>query len=191
MRARSSGVAGKGRVLARLALASALLALPAASQAGKTHLLQSPESLVVLTSISASGVDQCSSNWTNRVLARVQPDGSAGSEEFVVPAGFTLIVTDIDWTTMESPNNFSQGMVQYFSISLGGGTNPVVFRAPTIIDADIAAAGITAGSVSLTTGFRVPPGVPICPTAGSHTSSLGATNTVTSLTLRGYLMKSK
>jgi hypothetical protein len=174
-----------------LALASALLALPGVSRAGKTHLLQKPESLVVLTSISASGVDQCNSYWTDKVLARVQPDGSAGTEEFVVPAGSTLVVTDIDWVTGESPNNFSQGTVQYFAISLGGGFHPAVFRTATLIDASVAAAGVTAGSISLTTGFEVPPGVPICPTATSNTSSLVAANSVTSLILRGYLVKSK
>ena len=101
-------------------------------------------------------------------------------------------MTDIDWRTSEQPNSLTQGYVQIFSIFLGGGSHPAVFRFGTPIDANLAAAGIVTGSVSLTTGFEVHPGVPICPAATSNNSSSTFRNTVSaSDPSRGYLVKSK
>ena len=146
---------------------------------------------MVLTSIAAPGVDRCTNSFEGQVLAEIQPDGAAASTEFVVPAGHVLVVTEIDWETIEDPTDLPQGRVQIFTITLGPSANPPVFRTGTLIDADLAAAGITAGSASLTTGFRVYPGVPICPRASSEDSDGSAVNFVTSLTVRGYLVKSK
>lgn len=173
------------RSVAVYALALALPAWPGASHA-KTH-----PGRVALVTVSAPGVDECGSFWTNRVLAQVAPDGSVANQEYVVPPGYELVVTDLDWTTTESPSNFSQGTVQYFDVVLGAPPHPAVFQAATTIDADLAAAGTTRGNAALTTGFRVGPGVVICPSASTNTSYNSGANTVTSLAVRGYLVKAK
>jgi hypothetical protein len=181
-------------VIARFAAAGALalaLLAPAAASAGKSHLLQKPESHVVLTSTSATGVDQCGSGWVDRVFAEVGPDGTVAAQEYVVPQGHVLVVTDVDWRTHEGSNSFVSGQLHLFSITLGPFPNPEVFEVATPVDATLAAAGVAAGSASLTTGFRVHPGVPICPLAASITSGSGASNLVASVILRGYLLKSK
>ena len=146
---------------------------------------------MVLTSIVSAGADECGSNWVDHVLAEIGPDGTAASAAFVVPAGYVLVVTDLDWRTWGSPSGFLQGRVHVFSISLGPFPNPPVFRTGILIDADLASAGIWTGSASLTTGFLVHPGVPICPHAVSEASGFGSANSVLALTVRGYLVKSK
>jgi hypothetical protein len=175
-----------------LALVVALVAVPGASRAGKSHLLQKPESFVLLTTIGAAGVDQCDGNWANKVFAEVRPDGTVSSTEFVVPADSVLVVTDVDWIVAETPANYVVGQVATFWLTLGsGGVGTPVFQTASPIDASIEGAGIFAGSASLTTGFRVGPGVPICPKGLALTGNGGSSNTVSSVTLRGYLIKSK
>lgn len=177
------------RVAAAIALA--LLAWPAAAHAGKSHLLQNVESHVVLTSVVAAGVDACSSYWVDRVFARIGPDGQAAAEAFAVPAGHALVVTDVEWTVYESPNNYTAGTLLQFAISLGGGIHPAVFEDSLPIGADLASAGVAAGRASSTTGFVVRPGATICPYASALTSFGGSSHTPTSVTLRGYLIRSK
>lgn len=171
-------------------LALALLAAPRAAHAGKSHLLQKPERHVVLTNISLPGVDQCGGIWVNQGLGEIRPDGTVASQEFVVPPGQVLVVTDVDWRTHELPASFVQGRMHAFAICLGP-NNTTVFQTGTLIDADLATAGVWLGSASLTAGFQVGPGVAICPRSFSNTSSAFITNSVLEVILRGYLVKAK
>jgi hypothetical protein len=108
-----------------------------------------------------------------------------------VPEGQVLVVLDVDWRTVASPTTFLQGRVHVFGIRLGGAPHPDVFRSGVLIDANLSAASFWQGSAALAAGFEVHPGVEICPHASAEASLSSAVNTVTGLTLRGYLVKAK
>ncbi len=45
----------------------------------------------------------------DRRYVRIAPDGTPSADEFVVPTGFTLLLTDIAWTAREAPLSFIVG----------------------------------------------------------------------------------
>jgi len=60
-----------------------------------THVGVAPSDLVVLSSTGTG---------TNLKFVQVRPDGTIDTNEYVVPAGYRLVVTDVDWAGQQ-PNS--------------------------------------------------------------------------------------
>lgn len=173
----------------------ALLAAPVGALAGKSHMLQKVERHVVLTGDdSAVGSPCLTTSWSDKIFVEVNNQGIKSSEEFLVPEGQNLVVTDVAWEIEEGSNTFVVGRQLKFSIYIDTfnlGT-AVSFRGPsTMIDNNLAAAEQWVDAYSLTTGFRVGEGLRLCPTASSSGGGVSAAHPVKNITIQGYLIKSK
>lgn len=164
-----------------------LAALAPAAHAAKSHLLQKAERHVVLKDISSPGSVDCV-RFPDQVLAEVAPDGTVATEEFVVPENHVLVVTEADWRVRDTPAGFVATRTLAFQIQVGG---TPVFETGRITGGDLATSGVWVDSASLTTGFRVGPGARICPSASSVASGVVGLHEISSLILRGYLIRSK
>ena len=172
----------------------AMVAAGQPAKAAQSHLMQSPERHVVLQSVvfeDRSDVNPCGDDW-DMELAEILPTGVAAETPFTVPQGFVLVVTDIDWNVKElSSTSFIASDVLRFSISLGKNgmnrNNPVFSDGQLI--GDHAEGGVMLGGRSLTTGFRVAAGTPICPFAVGMDKEGATRLDVFRLILRGYLIQ--
>jgi hypothetical protein len=167
----------------------AMLAAVQPAKAAQSHLMQAPERHVVLRDVyrdPRAPVGPCGSSW-DRDFAEVSPMGTLADTPFSIPDGFVLVVTDIDWRVDEGDlTAFVPGRVLQFTIHLGSPLAPV-FTDGRLIDGHDG--GVIVESKSLTTGFRVAPGTPICASAHGVDEFGGARHDVTTVILRGYVIQ--
>jgi hypothetical protein len=137
----------------------------------------------------ATGATPCSPGYA---FVQIPSDGSTSSgEEFVIPDGQALVITDVDWGVSAVPGlPFGAGRIIEFSLY----TRPNferVFQTSATIDANMASAGLWKGTTAMTTGVIIKPGATLCPTTQQSTTNSTITADVGSAKLRGYLIKSK
>lgn len=167
---------------------SALVAVQPAG-AAQSHLMQQPERHVVLRSVNVDQRDPAPpcSYW-DKEFAEVTPTGVLSEAPFNIPDGHVLVVTDLDWRIDEGESTkFDPTHVLEFAIYLGDPLARVFSSGRRIGDhVDI---GMMLGNASLTTGFRVAPGTPICASGTAVDEFGGVNHEVTDVTLRGYLIQ--
>ena len=156
------------------------------------RLLAGPFNLnnhVTLTS-NFSSASPCTQD---RAYFRVDPSGVVDSDEFVVPAGHTLFVTDVSWQAFGAPTDFIVGRTLVMSLlsRSPSGTSRTVYFSPKI---DITSAnenGRLGNNESVTAGVLFNEGHKICASIGNFSQSGFAANTITSSVLRGFLVENQ
>ena len=170
--------------------AVALTARPAASQV--SHLGQNISDHVVLRDGSLSGryVDVCqSASFQDRGLFRVFPDGSQASDQFTVPAGRRLVITDVEWTVSATSLGLplKAGSTVRIRVRIGSGTTLTSVFLSETIPVEFAGTNIS-GSQQLTTGFVVAPNTAICPGTTEFSSGTVIAANLVEFVMRGYLI---
>ncbi|HYC56962.1 MAG TPA: hypothetical protein VEL28_18660 [Candidatus Binatia bacterium] len=167
------------------ALLTILTASAPPAHAGKSHLLQKAERHVVLHYTAAAGATECPDAGYGFV--EVPADGSNNPAAFVVPDGYALVVTDVDWSVR---GDLLANHSVYFQLYLRPSFNRV-FHTGAQIDSNMAATDLWRGTHSMTSGFRMLPGATLCPSSYRETLSSSAVLDISQVILRGYLIKSK
>jgi hypothetical protein len=130
-------------------------------------------------------------SW-DRAFFRVNLDGSLNADEFVVPAGLTLMLYDISWQAFDDPTTFSPGRTLRMALNTStptGSAAQTVYYSPKI---DITAdnqLGRLGASESVRAGVAVGEGRIICANVSSASQNAGASHTLTETVLRGILME--
>lgn len=159
--------------------ASMLLCLfalaPVAS--AQAHLRVPADNHVILLSESDDGTC-CAAGQCFRYVhfpKRLLPNGQ--TEDFSVPHGKVLVVTDVEWTWSSSNNSFPNRR-QLLRLLLGPMTSNDVAKSSAITDFN----SFAADSLALTSGFTVAHDTPVCGFFGFGNSPFLA-----NVTLGGYL----
>ncbi len=169
-------------------LALVLVAQPAS--ASKTHLGQKAEDHVMLQWTYITGVSSCS--FSNQGFVEVFPDGTAATQQYVVPAKHVLVITDVEWDMSEEA--LVPWLADTYNLIFGLRLLPgahTVFEATEPLTSHYAAVKRWGGSRSSTAGFRVKPNVDLCPFLGLIQDGGSAAASLGSIQLRGYVVKSK
>ncbi len=141
--------------------------------------------------LSVNPASPCSAGLS---FVRLNLDGSAESSEFVVPIGYTLLLTDINWEANRITGAFVAGRVlrmELRTVTLTG-SQRIVYQSPQV---QLTATNLNAplgASENLTTGVAFPERHRICPriTMRGQTSSSSSFSTVSvsTSTMRGVLI---
>jgi len=103
-----------------------------------------------------------SSSFRNRILVRMSPDGTASMDEFEVPVGRNLVITDVTWrTTGRTTLDALLTVGNTLALVLSVGNASVISTSDTIDTAG----GSPGASVHLVSGVAVGPGAELCPSA--------------------------
>ena len=129
----------------------------------------------------------------DRAYFRQNPAGDVDSNEFVVPAGHTLFITDISWQAFDNPTDFVVGRTLVMSLlsRSPSGLLRTVYYSPKI---DITTANQNArpgNNESVTAGVLFNEGHTVCASIGNFSQSAFAANTITSSVLRGFLVENE
>lgn len=142
---------------------------------------------VMLTAFS----DAASFCSQDRGYRRVLPDGSLDSEEFLVPEGSTLILTDVSWRARPSPTSFTVGRTLSFrllSVSPDGSSGASVYLSPPLSITPDNQTGRPGANETLVAGVAIGPGRHVCASVSSLSTSGFALNTLDESVLRGFLV---
>jgi hypothetical protein len=130
-------------------------------------------------------------SW-DRAFFRVNLDGTLDANEFVVPAGLTLMLYDFSWQANDDPTTFSPGHTLRMSLSTstpaGGAAQTVYYSTKIDITADNQF-GRLGASESVRAGVAVGEGRIICANVSSSSQNSGSSHTVLETVLRGILME--
>jgi hypothetical protein len=158
----------------------------AVTDSALTHLGQHLQDHVTLVDrFEADASCGATSSFRNRILVRMSPDGTTSMDEFEVPAGRNLVITDVTWrtsgkTTTGDPLTVGNSLDLLLLVG-----NASVISATDTIDT---ATGRPGASVHLVSGVAVGPGPKLCPSAaevrpnGFTAVGLGA------VVINGYLI---
>jgi hypothetical protein len=141
--------------------------------------------------LRAQGSQNTVCSW-NRAFFQVNLDGTLGAAEFVVPAGFTLILYDFSWQAFDDPTTFTPGRTMRMALNTStptGSATQTVYYSPKV---DITTAnqfGRLGASESVTAGVAIGEGRIICASVSSASQNAAASHTVTETVLRGILME--
>ncbi len=154
--------------------------------AGKSHLGQKPERHVTLKWTYLPGATGCTTDYG---FVELSADGSQSASEYVLPEGYALVATDVDW--LVNGPFFSNWLAQ-IELSYSGVSFPRAFSRGEFTNAEMIATELWQGSASMTTGFEWKGATKLCAsTAQVRSSGFVANLSVRSLTVRGYLIKSR
>lgn len=147
-----------------------------------------PNRHVTLRALSAQET-VCS--W-DRAFLRVNLDGTLDADEFVVPAGFTLMLYDISWQAFDDPTTFSPGRTLRMALNTStpsGSAAQTVYYSPKV---DITTAnqfGRPGASESVRAGVAVGEGRIVCASVSSAAQNAASSHTVSETVLRGILVE--
>lgn len=147
-----------------------------------------PSNHVTLVSQPLNGT-VCSSDTA---YVRVNLDGTRDTTEFIVPAGYTLLLHDVSWQARELPTDFIAGRVLRLGLNASnpnGTASQPVYYSPKVEITSANQSGLLGASESVTAGVAVGEGRIVCAVvvnSGQGTSSL---NSVAESVLRGYLVE--
>ncbi|MGD2064168.1 MAG: hypothetical protein PVF51_11370 [Nitrospirota bacterium] len=124
-------------------------------------------------------------SFRNRILVRMSPDGTTSTDEFEVPAGRNLVITDVTWrtsglTTLGDPLSVGESLALQLSV----GNASVISTADTIDTAG----GRPGASVHLVSGVAVGPGAGLCPSAAELSPTGFFAVGLGSVVINGYLI---
>jgi hypothetical protein len=105
----------------------------------------------------------------------VFPDGH--DEEFSIPPGKMLVITDLEWTYSNSVRPFPN-QTQLFRLFLGSGNSNDVAKSAATTDSN----SLAFGKLEMTAGFTVARGTPVCGFFG-----FGDSGFLSNAVARGYL----
>lgn len=147
-----------------------------------------PDDIVVLEA-DFDTVTTCS---FDRRYVRLFSDGSVSNAEYVVPAGHTLVLTDIAWTASDGPTDFVIGRNLRMSLSMSlpnGAEKNLVYISPSLLITSSNQNTRLGTNETLRTGVPVAAGRILCPLAQNFSQSGSATNAVDHSLLRGILIR--
>lgn len=122
---------------------------------------------------------------------RINPDGTQDLDEYQVPAGHTLILTDIKWQAKDGPTDFFVGRNLFLILTsqdVSGGQPLRVYISPPVLITTENENTLLGGSENLNAGVPVGAFRIICPEVFNRTQSAISTNLVFSTFLRGILV---
>jgi hypothetical protein len=180
----------RGRLATAVAIAAILVSAAVPAHAGKSHMGQKPEELVTLVSHYVGGTTSCP-YWSGFEMFALGTDGVRSTTPFAVPDGQRLVVTDLQWSVTPSPTSISANAMLSVYIQTSAAMSEVLYRSSVPVDAVIDATNLWYGESHLVAGISIGAGLTVCPSADSSYYGGGYANSVTSLTVQGYLIKSK
>jgi hypothetical protein len=158
----------------------------AVTDSALTHLGQHLQDHVTLVALFEEDA-HCGStaSFRNRILVRMFPDGTTSMDEFEVPAGRNLVITDVTWRTSGmTTGNDPLSVGESLDLQLSVGNTSVISTTDTIDTAG----GRPGASVHLVSGVAVGPGAALCPSAAELSATGFTAVGLGPVVVNGYLI---
>ena len=128
----------------------------------------------------------------DRAYHRIHPDGTRDATEFAVPAGFTLLILEVQWRAFDNPNSgfLANGAVRLTlsSREADGSQSRQFYFSPSFQTTSANTLTRPGNNETLIMGTAVGEGRIICGNVNSATQTSGRVHTIESSTLRGILV---
>jgi hypothetical protein len=155
-----------------------------------THMLQSLDDFVVLRLTDFTGTPK---------FVRVDPDGTQATDEFEVPEGRRLVVTDVDYFVRTSLNSASAVLRLRLENKTTSTKVPVYLSPVEVLGQSISGSGGTkefGATTGIDGGFVVDPGARLVadivkPFDVTKSQTVAFTETLSEVLLRGYLANAR
>ncbi|MEO1080947.1 MAG: hypothetical protein AAFY29_15425 [Pseudomonadota bacterium] len=142
----------------------------------------------VMLKIESSATSSCVNDQAYR---RISLNGSLDPNEFVVPAGRVLLITDVSWSGVHGTATFVPGRVLQMLLTSrnpDGSNFVVIYYSPKIEITEANKNGRLGANENLTTGAIVGPGRIVCSAVGNQSQQSSSTNSISNSILMGYLV---
>lgn len=143
----------------------------------------------VMLKIEDSNTSSCVNDQAYR---RLNLNGTLEPDEFVVPPGYALLITDISWSGIHGSATFVPGRVLQMLLTSrnpDGSNFVVIYYSPKIEITEQNKNGRLGANENLTTGALVGPGRIVCSAVGNQSQQSSSTNSITNSILMGYLIE--
>ncbi len=143
----------------------------------------------VMLKIESSNTTSCVNDQAYR---RINLNGSLDPNEFVVPAGYVLLITDVSWSGVHGSSTFVPGRVLQMLLTSrnpDGSNFVVIYYSPKIEITELNKNGRLGANENLTTGAVVGPGRIVCSAVGNQSQLSSSTNSISNSILLGYLVE--